>query len=172
MNWCYRLNRSLRSRLNVRSAWDVAQGPDGIDPRHLAVWIQGSGFNPALVASNDQTLSGSAFVKALVGDRLDQLGGHTRQYATGLVARLLRRFEGPSAGGWWVSGLVPLNDWAPMAWGCFQPETPRWCQDQFGPREYEHPLKVAGRSFWLSVPSADAEDTDGLRGEFWMRWPA
>jgi len=41
----------------------------------------------------------------MAGDRLEQLGGHASQYATGAVARLLRPLEPiAAAGGWWCSG--------------------------------------------------------------------
>lgn len=109
----------------IGSAWDVAQGPDGTDPRHLAEWIEGSACHPALAAANVQTLSGPAVIEALAGDRLEQ-GAHGCQYATRPILRLLEQLGGPAAGGWWCAGLDPLADWAPMAgssrrhWPCSQ----------------------------------------------------
>jgi len=103
------------------------------------------------------------------------------------VARLLRPLEPvAAAGGWWCSGLDPLADWAPMAWGCFKPEAPRWDEERNRTRKYEHPIAVPARSFWLRVPREVAEriaarcrlevpiavliDLDGSGGAFWRWW--
>ena len=56
-----------------------------------------------------------------------------------------------SDGGWWCSGLDPLNDWQPMTWGCFKPNVPRHSMD--GKLiKYEHPPKTPMRAFFLDVP--------------------
>ena len=169
------------------SSWDAAQGPEATEARHLADWITGSACHPALAAANLQTLAGAPVLEALAGDRLEQLGGWARQYTTGAVARLLRPLEPvAAAGGWWCAGLDPAADWAPMAWGCFRPDVPRWDQERDRPRKYEHPITAPARSFWLKVPAvvalevagrhrlqlpADvAEDHDGAAGAFWRWW--
>lgn len=129
------------------SSWDVAQGPDGTTPPHLAEWIERSAAHPALAAANLQTLAGAAVIEALAGDRLEQLGGHAQQYATAPVSRLLAALEAVAeGGGWWASGLDPLADWAPMAWGCFKPDAPRTSRDGKAIK-YEHPARTAARSF-------------------------
>ncbi len=171
----------------VGSAWDVATGPEGLRPHHLADWVEGSAVAPELAAANLLSISGPTVLEALAGDRLDQLGGHASQYATGAAARLLRPLEPlAESGGWWCSGLDPLADWAPMAWGCFKPDAPRWDQDKEARRKYEHPIKVAARAFWLRVPAAIAPraadrfglalppavatDAGGSAGAFWRWW--
>lgn len=172
----------------VGSSWDVAAGPDRTLPHHLAEWVEGSAIHPALAAANLQTLAGAAVIEALAGDQLEQLGGHAQQYATAAVARLLRPLEPiAAAGGWWCSGLDPLADWAPMAWGQLKPAAPRLAADG-EPIKYEAPWGAPTRSIWLrvpsavsadiadrfglSVPSAVSADTDGRRGEFWRWWAA
>ncbi|MEG4323779.1 plasmid replication protein, CyRepA1 family, partial [Microcoleus sp. herbarium5] len=58
-------------------------------------------------------------------------------------------------GGWWCSGLDPLNNWQPMYWGCFKPHQPRNAFDPKGkikPVKYEHPPKTPTRAFFLQVP--------------------
>jgi hypothetical protein len=171
----------------IGSSWDAAAGPEGTLRRHLAEWIEGSACHPALAAANVQTLAGAPVLEALGGDRLEQLEGHASQYATGAVARLLRPLEPlAAAGGWWCSGLDPLRDWAPMGWGCFKPDRPRWDQERNRPRKYEHPIKVAARLFWLqspavvgqlvadrfgvSLPPEVAADATGAAGAFWRWW--
>lgn len=170
------------------SSWDAAHGPETAAAHHLAEWVDGSAVAPTLAAANLQTLAGSAVIEALAGDRLEQLGGHAQQYATTALARLLRPLEPiAAAGGWWCSGLDPLADWAPMAWGQLKPAAPRLAADG-EPIKYEAPWGAPTRSIWLRVPSAVSAviadrfglpvpsavsaDTDGRRGEFWRWWAA
>lgn len=172
----------------IGSAWDVATGPDGALPRHLAEWIDDSAVAPELAAANVVSLTGSAVLEALAGDRLEALGGHAGQYATGAVARVLRPLEPlAEAGGWWVAGLDPAANWAPMAWGQLKPDQPRWDPDKNAPRKYEAPSGPRTRSIWLRVPATIAQrvadrfalalplevaaDVDGSAGAFW-RWAA
>ena len=176
------------SAANLGSSWDLGISPDQLITDHLAEWVTGSAIATALAEANLQSLAGSDVLEALAGDRLEHLGGHAQQYATGAVARLLRPLEPvAAAGGWWCSGLDPLADWAPMAWGCFKPNSPRWDTERNRARKYEHPLRVAARSFWLRVPAPVAEevanrwglacpaavaaDLTGEAGAFW-RWLA
>lgn len=172
----------------IGSAWDaITPGPDAPLAHHLAEWVNGSAVAPELAAANVQTLQGPAVLEALAGDRLEALGGHAGQYATGAVVRLLRPLEPlAAAGGWWCAGLDPLAGWAPMAWGCFHPDAPRWDPERNRARKYEHPLGAAARLFWLRVPAtiaarvADrfgltlpaevAADGDGSTGAFWRWW--
>ena len=172
----------------VGSGWDAwPPGPEAPLARHLTEWTQGSAVAPELAAANVQTLQGWPVLEALAGPRLALLGGHASQYATAETARILRPLEPlAAAGGWWCSGLDPLADWAPMAWGCFRPDSPRWDQEKEAPRKYEHPAKLAARSFWLRVPASIARrvadryglelppevaaDGRGDRGAFWRWW--
>jgi hypothetical protein len=169
------------------SSWDAAAGPDAPLPQHLDDWITGSAIHPALAAANLQTLAGAEVLQALAGDRLERLGGHGQQYATGAVAHLLRPLEPvAAAGGWWCSGLDPAADWAPMDWGCFRPDRPRWDHERDRARKYEHPISAPARSFWLRVPAKVAllvaksyglelpaevaADHGGAAGAFWRWW--
>lgn len=170
----------------IGSSWDATAGPDATDPRHLAEWVDGSACHPALAAANLQSLTGREVLEALVGDRLEALGGWAQQYATGAVARLLRPLEPvAAAGGWWCSGLDPLADWAPMEWGQFKPDAPR--RDADGEAlKYEAPWRAPTRSTWLRVPAAVAQlvadrhrlslpaevaaDSTGSAGAFWRWW--
>lgn len=171
----------------IGSAWDLSASPDRGIPAHLTEWVSGSACHPDLAAANLQSLAGADVLQALAGDRLEQLGGWSQQLVTASVRSLLRPLE-PVAegGGWWCSGLDPLADWAPMAWGCFKPDHPRWDGERGRARKYEHPIRVAARSFWLRVPAtvarlvarrwhlqlpaAVAADADGSAGAFWRWW--
>jgi len=171
----------------IGSSWDTAAGPDEPLPEHLAEWVTGSACHPELAAANVQSLQGSAVLEALAGDRLEQLGGHAQQYATGDVVRLLRRLEPiAAAGGWWCAGLDPQADWAPMRWGTFKPDAPRFDQERGKARKYEHPIAAPARCWWLRVPAAVAQlvadrhgltlpaavaaDSAGDAGAFWRWW--
>ncbi|MFN9548396.1 MAG: DUF3854 domain-containing protein [Cyanobacteriota bacterium] len=172
----------------IGSGWDAAPaGPDALLPQHLAEWVDGSAVAPVLAAANVQSLQGWPVLEALAGDRLDQQRGHSGQYVTASVSRLLAPLEPLSeAGGWWCSGLDPCSDWASMEWGCFKPDKPRWDAEKAKPRKYEHPAGVPSRSWWLRVPGVVAQltadrfgvalpaevtaDGDGGDGAFWRWW--
>jgi ribonuclease HI len=173
----------------VGSAWDATPaGPDDLLAEHLNEWVTGSAVAHELAAANLQSLAGRDALEALAGDRIEQLGGWATQYATGKVARILRPLEPvAAAGGWWCSGLDPLADWAPMDWGQFKPNRPRWNQEKGRPIKYEAPIGQPTRSAWLRVPAqvarrvadrwglalpaAVAADVNGNAGAFW-RWVA
>jgi hypothetical protein len=171
----------------IGSSWDTAAGPEQTLPQHLAEWVEDSACHPALAAANIQSLAGAPVLELLAGDRLEQLGAHASQYVTASAARLLRPLEPvAAAGGWWCSGLDPLADWAPMAWGTFKPDAPRWDQERNRPRKYEHPNGPPARCWWLKTPAAVAQlvadrhgltlppeveaDTTGEAGAFWRWW--
>ncbi|MFN9069980.1 MAG: plasmid replication protein, CyRepA1 family [Cyanobacteriota bacterium] len=149
--------------------------------------MEDSACHPALAAANLISLQGADVLQALAGDRLEALGGWASQYSTVAVAQLLRPLE-PVAegGGWWCSGLDPLAGWAPMGWGQFKPDRPRWDQEKNRHRKYEHPIGLKSRTFWLRVPAVVAAivanrfklalpidvgaDVDGSTGAFWRWW--
>jgi len=170
------------------SAWDLSASPDRVIPDHLTEWVSGSAVAPELVAANVETINGRDVLEALAGDRIAAMGGWASQYATAPVARLLRPLEPlADAGGWWCSGLDPLADWAPMRWGQFKPNRPRWNPEKGRAIKYEAPIGQPTRSAWLRVPAqvarrvadrwgltlpaAVAADSNGNAGAFW-RWVA
>jgi hypothetical protein len=75
-----------------------------------------------------------------------------------LPSWVVKLFANSEEGGWWCSGLDPLNNWEPMLWGCFKPDVPRQGKTGFDPNpkpkpiKYEHPLKTQPRAFFLRVP--------------------
>lgn len=182
------LPAAARAAAPIGSAWDaVTSSPDGLKPEHLREWLD-SAVAPELIAANVVSLAGADVLQALAGDRLEALGGHAQQYATGTVARLLRPLEPiAAAGGWWVDGLDPLANWAPMAWGQFKADQPRWNHERQRSIKYEAPVGQPTRSAWLRVPAqvarrvadrwgmtlpaAVADDSSGEAGAFWQ-WVA
>ncbi|MFM6369183.1 MAG: DUF3854 domain-containing protein, partial [Dolichospermum sp.] len=72
----------------------------------------------------------------------------------------LKRYAHTLNGGWWCSGVDPLNNYDPMGWGCFKADNPRLDPKKNKPIKYEHPAGVATRAFFLRVPIGDCK-------EFW-----
>ncbi|MBW4595476.1 MAG: DUF3854 domain-containing protein [Brasilonema angustatum HA4187-MV1] len=78
---------------------------------------------------------------------------------------ILKQYAHLMKGGWWVSGLDPLNDWQPMLWGRFKSDHPRqeWDKEtqQYSEKKvkYESPPKTRTRvtyfrvtlSIWLMI---------------------
>jgi hypothetical protein len=144
--------------------------PSSIHPAHWQDWIQ-SRIAPALIRANLVSLDGDQ-----VYDYLCSAPGLARNAAGRLATPLLQRYAHATAGGWWCSGLDPLNHWQPMEWGCFKPDRPRLDPQRGKTIKYEHPLKTGTRAFFLDGPtdgftdSATDSATDGPGGTaFWQR---
>jgi hypothetical protein len=102
---------------------------------------QESGVDPAIFALNVQTLSGDAPYAYLLYE-INAASGRVHPDAQWRWAR--KHYSHIEHGGWWCSGLDPLNNWQPMYWGCFKPYQPRNSFDPNGktkPVKYEHPPK-------------------------------
>ena len=87
-------------------SWDTAVGPDAPLPQHLSEWVDESGCHPTLAAASLQSLSNREVLEALAGDRLEQLGGWARQYATGAVTSRQRPPRSRRRH-WWLVVLRP-----------------------------------------------------------------
>ncbi len=120
--------------------------PDQIAPLHWQEWID-SGIHPELIRANLLSLDG-----ATTYDYLCYAPGLDRTQGGRLATHILRRYAHTEAGGWWCQGLDPLNDWAPMNWGCFKPDQPRRDAKRGKTIKYEHPLKTPTRAFFLKDP--------------------
>ncbi|MBD1890487.1 plasmid replication protein, CyRepA1 family [Coleofasciculus sp. FACHB-SPT9] len=115
-----------------------------IHPLHLEEW-RSSGVDDAIIKLNVRSLSGYVpHERLLYSDKLERLN-------TGRVASwMLYRYAHTEKGGWWCSGLDPLDDWQAMLWGAFKPDQPR--RDDDGKlQKYEHPPKTETRVFYLRV---------------------
>ena len=71
----------------------------------------------------------------------------------GVLARgILTKYTFLDDGGWWCSGVDPLNNYQSMLWGCFKPNRPRFDFEKRKHIKYEHPPKEETRVFLLMVP--------------------
>ena len=117
----------------------------------LSEWLA-SGVDPDLIALNVQTLLGDTPYPYLLYE-INAASGRVHPDAQWRWAR--KHYSHIEHGGWWCSGLDPLNNWQPMYWGCFKPHQPRNTFDPKGkikPVKYEHPPKTPTRVFFLQVP--------------------
>ncbi|MBD1895884.1 DUF3854 domain-containing protein, partial [Coleofasciculus sp. FACHB-129] len=137
-----------------------------IEAKHLREW-RASAVDDAIIALNVRSLSGYApHEQLLYSPKLERLN-------TGRVASwMLRRYAHLEKGGWYCSGLDPLDDWQPMQWGVFKPNQPR--RDDDGKiRKYEHPPKEGTQAFFLRVnfkTSLKIARKYGLETKYWERF--
>jgi len=108
--------------------------------------LRNSCIDPDLAALNFESIDGPAVYERLCySPKLERLN-------TGrLSQKWLNRYSHCEAGGWWCSGLDPLDNWQPMSWGCFKPDSPK--QDYQKPGKfikYEHPAGTETRAFFFS----------------------
>ena len=67
-----------------------------------------------------------------------------------LTNQYLQKYRHIEHGGWWVSGLDPLNNWSESLWGQFKPNQPR-TDSQGKPIKYETPPKTPTSIFCLRI---------------------
>ena len=117
-------------------------------PRHRKEW-KNSCVDEQLTTLNVISLSGFITYDYL----LYGLSNSERRNDGRLRERWLNRYSHLESGGWWVSGLDPLNNWQPMTWGRLKPNNPRISGSKNKPIKYESPPKVANRLTYFDVPS-------------------
>ncbi|MEA5559310.1 plasmid replication protein, CyRepA1 family [Nodularia spumigena] len=126
-------------------------------PGYAKEWLA-SGIDTGITSLNVIHLEGEESHEYLLSDAIAKLGEgkkvpHSSQFVTAEVAKLTKRYSHALSGGWWCSGLDPLNDWGAMEWGCFKPNKPRRDFKKGKIIKYEHPPNVATRAFFLKVPN-------------------
>ncbi|WP_460201031.1 plasmid replication protein, CyRepA1 family [Scytonema sp. NUACC21] len=114
--------------------------------QHLEELVNDSGINLDIAKLNFKSLQGTAAYEYLL------ISEHLPRTNTGMVrSGWLQRYAHITDGGWWCSGLDPLNHWKAMEWGCFKPNQPRLNENQKSIK-YEHPPSTPTRIFCLRVP--------------------
>ena len=123
--------------------------PNHIEQDHWHEWVNLSFVDPLLVFLNVVSLIGfTTYEYLLYGLPLCERRNDGR-----LRDKWLNRYAHLADGGWWVSGLDPLNNWLPMIWGRFKPDDPRLCGKKNKPIKYESPPKVANRVTYFNLPA-------------------
>ncbi len=118
-----------------------------IEIQHIQEWLA-SCVDLSLIFLNVLSLSGDhAYDYLLYG-----LPTTERRNDGRLRDKWLSRYSHLSSGGWWVSGLDPLNNWLPNDWGRFKPDQPRLDWEKGKQIKYESPPKVPNRVTYFNVP--------------------
>jgi hypothetical protein len=128
---------SLNSNIGICS--------NSIQQKHFEEWIS-SAVDPQIVKLNVRSLEGDAIYDYLIySEEVD------RRNDGRLVDWILKKYRLLEAGGWWVSGVDPLDNYKPMLWGQFKSDVPRLGKEGKAVK-YETPPKVATRVVLLRVP--------------------
>ncbi|MBD2234878.1 plasmid replication protein, CyRepA1 family [Phormidium tenue] len=120
---------------------------------HLNEWQQ-SQVAVEIIQANVSSIEGQEVIERLAGHKLGAIGGWGSQYVTGAVGSILQRYENSAQGGWWVSGLDPLNNWAPLDWGQFKADTPD-LDGKGKPKKYTSPEGTKPRALYLDTGNPD-----------------
>ena len=115
--------------------------------KHIQEWLA-SCVDQKIISLNVKSLSGYSPHEYL----LYGLPDRDRRNDGRLRDKWLNRYAPLENGGWWVSGLDPLNNWHQMTWGRFKPDNPRLIGSKDKPIKYESPPKVANRVTYFDVP--------------------
>ena len=90
-----------------------------LDSKHFEELIKGSGIDSNLISLNFTSLQNNIPYEYLfISNQLP------RTNIGQISSNWLRRYAFVKLGGWWCSGLDPLNHWDAMEWGCFKPNKP------------------------------------------------
>ncbi len=124
-----------------------SMGQSDLHPIHHTELVTASGIDRALVGLNFISLDGnSAYDRLFISPQIP------RNNSGQVIPSWMRRYAHCIQGGWWCSGLDPLNKWQPMEWGTFKPKLP--AKNSEGKViKYEHPPHVPTRLFCLRVTS-------------------
>lgn len=124
-------------------------------PNHFSELLK-SAIDPDLARLNFRTLTGGATAHDTGTTPFDYLcySKELDRTNTGrLAAWILNRYRHIETGGWWCSGVDPLNNWESMQWGQFKPDTP-YVHPDGKVVKYEVPPKTATRAYFLKVTFA------------------
>ncbi len=130
--------------------------PTNLDRAHHTELVTASNIDQALVMLNFRSLQGnSAYDRLFISSQIP------RNNSGQVIPSWMRRYTHCAKGGWWCNGLDPLNNWQPMEWGTFKPNSPAKNQD--GKLiKYEHPPSVSTRLFCLRVTKEIWAETAAL----------
>ncbi len=136
-----------------RAAIDV----DGaVAPKHPLSFLEewrASGVEDSITLANVRHYEGREALALITEHAIAQCQKVT-SYATEPAKRILKRNENVEAGGWFVTGLNPLNNWERMEeWGQFKPIVPRIDSTKGKPIKYQSPEGMEARATFLEVPS-------------------
>jgi Domain of unknown function (DUF3854) len=119
-----------------------------IATERLKAELNASAIHPDIQRLNFRPVRGQEVYELLLSEAKGNKGAWADQgIVTAPVKRLLDRYECLTEGGWWVSGVDPLNNWEPMAWGQFKGDRPRMDGQTGKPLKYNAPEGTPTRIF-------------------------
>ncbi|MEA5505034.1 plasmid replication protein, CyRepA1 family, partial [Halotia wernerae UHCC 0503] len=126
----------------------ICVGQTNSQAKHLQEWLD-SGVDEEIITLNVRSLDGtSPYEYLLYSPKI------SRRNDGRLRDRDLKKYQHIELGGWWCSGVDPLNNYVLMMWGCFKPDHPRRDRQKIHKFiKYEHPYKEQTRAFFLRVPN-------------------
>ncbi len=131
--------------MNPSSHLQMAMVPTNLDRAHHNELVNASNIDRELVALNFRSLRGNSTYDCLfISPQIP------RNNSGQVIPSWMKRYNHCAKGGWWCHGLDPLNDWQPMEWGTFKPNSPAKSQDG-KVIKYEHPPNISTRLFCLRV---------------------
>ncbi|UKP01126.1 plasmid replication protein, CyRepA1 family [Nostoc sp. UHCC 0870] len=106
----------------------------------------GSAIHPSLIERNFLHIEGQSVYEYLFISR-----AIPRKNAGRVTDGFLKAYVHLLAGGTWISGLDPLNNWRPMEWGRLKPTNPRidWLKGKLV--KYESPPKTPNRVTYFDI---------------------
>ena len=126
---------------------DTTQHPNNLTDAEYHELNVKSVIDPRIIAKNFFHLDGNqALERLLISDKIPRLNSGR------VTSSFLKKYKHIEAGGWWCSGLDPLNNWKPMEWGRFKPNQPRIYFENGKVIKYESPPLIPNRVTYFDVP--------------------
>ncbi|MBD2364759.1 DUF3854 domain-containing protein [Anabaena minutissima FACHB-250] len=125
---------------------DIPEYPNNLTAAEYHELAVGSAIHPSLIKRNFLHIEGQS-----VYEYLFISPAIPRKNAGRVTDGFLKAYVHLLAGGTWISGLDPLNNWRPMEWGRLKPTNPRidWLKGKLV--KYESPPKTANRVTYFDV---------------------
>ncbi len=126
---------------------DTTQHPNNLTDAEYHELNVKSVIDPRIIAKNFFHLDGNqALERLLISDKIPRLNSGR------VTSSFLKKYKHIEAGGWWCSGVDPLNNWKPMEWGRFKPNQPRIYFENGKVIKYESLPLTANRVTYFDVP--------------------
>ena len=136
------------------AATDAAKRP-ALKLSHFIEWAD-SCVNHEFIAANVRSVEGQEAFDIIAGEKHRIACEKANQAANSNVRYVNKSYRHLYAGGWFVSGVDPLANWEPMAWGQMKPDKPRWNSAKQKAVKYEAPAATPTRLFIPHVPIESA----------------
>ncbi|WP_414573468.1 plasmid replication protein, CyRepA1 family [Nostoc sp. CCY 9925] len=125
---------------------NICEYPNNLTAAEYHELAVSSAIHPSLIERNFSHIEGET-----VYDYLFISQAIPRKNAGRVTDGFLKAYLHLIAGGLWISGLDPINNWQPMEWGRMKPSLPRIDWEKGKPVKYESPPKTPNRVTYFDV---------------------